>query len=110
MNVRRFIGKKVSLEKLEECATYLYPPEETGEEYTIAEIFINFDWSDSIPEECHFDSFSITLLLDDDKIIKITRSGYEYYCNCDYSSTELHRFPGKALEKKAEKILISLLK
>ena len=111
MNKREFIGKKLNLVRLQNCSdNFSFPEEDLGEgeepyyengEFTKAEIFLQ----DFVNDDCYdvhgYNFYSIKIIVDGDKVIKLQKIAHCHECNNEGSDDELSRFPYKSLEKEA---------
>ena len=109
MKTRPFIGKTVSLEKLQKIDAEIHPRGKYGDEYTVAEIFLN-DFECCITDKTGRNAYSIQLSLDaDNRIAKIERIGHCHMCHGQGSDDDLKRFPHSTLEEEAYQVLTDLL-
>jgi len=109
MRQRQFVGKKISLERLEDIAETMLPRGERDDDYSVAEIFLNDFEIDVHTDRTGRNAYSIEIYLDNDRIKKIIRIGHCHMCGGQGSDDELTRFPHKSLEEEAEDLLNSIL-
>ena len=108
MKTRPFIGKTVSLEKLETVDAEIYPRGKYDDEFTVAEIFLS-DFECCGMDRTGRNAYSIQLYLDSrNRIVEIVRIGHCHMCHGQGSDDELKRFPHRTLEEEAHMVLTSL--
>ena len=109
MKTRSFIGKRISLQKLEELAEEIFPPGDYDDDYSVAELYLN-NFDCLVTDRAGRNAYSIQLYLDHDIILGVQRIGHCHMCGGEGSDDELLRYPHKTLEEEAHNILSSLLK
>jgi len=108
MKTRNFIGKRISLEKLEELADEIYPPGEYDDFNLVAKLYLkNFEYQ--MTHKIRRKAYSIQMYIDNDKVLGIQRLGHCHLYGGGCSDDALLRFPYMKLEEESYNILTSLL-
>ena len=120
MRKKDFIGKTINVSKLQEVAdNFIFAVvEEDGNEhmwtfyyddnpeYTNAEIIL-YDWHcNDCYDNSGYNAYSLKVIVDGDKIIKLIRIGHCHMCGNEGSDDELMRFPYHSLEAEATGYMI----
>ena len=109
MRIKSYIGKTVSLERMNDYEANFHPPGVYADDFSMAEIYLNDFQIQTYTDRCGRNAYSVQLFLDANKIIKIVRIGHCHMCGGQGSDDELTRFPHQTLETQADYILNSIL-
>ena len=114
MNRKGLIGKRVDVKKFQNCSDEFSLPEEIeeGEDYyyeygqfTKAEIYLrNFACENSY-DTAGYNAYSIKVIVDGDKIVKLIKVAHCHFCNNEGSDDEVDRFPHNSLEAEASEYM-----
>ena len=109
MQVRNFVGKQVCLDKIEAMAgsSCFYEAGDYDEEFAVAVVALT-DFKCEMTDRSGYTDYSLTVYLDDDRIVLLDRVGHVHMCGQGMDS-ELRRFPHKTLEKESEEKLKKIL-
>jgi hypothetical protein len=110
MKKRDYLGKRIDVDRLQNCSDNFSFPEEIEEgesyyyddgQYTKAEIFLNeFELNDCYDAN-GYNFYSLKIVVDVDKVIKLIRVAHCHMCGNEGSDDELSRYPYNSLEVEA---------
>jgi hypothetical protein len=110
MQVRNFVGKQVCLDAVKAMAgsSCFYEAGDYDEEFAVAMIMLH-DFDSELTDRFGYSDYSLSIFLDEDRIVSLERVGHVHMCGGQGLDDELKRFPHKSLEQEAEDLLKKML-
>jgi len=111
MQVRDFKGKRVCLDEIKAMtgpSRFYEAGDHDDTEFAVAVIMLR-DFECEITDRFGNTDYSLSVFLDEDRIVSLDRVGHVHMCGGQGIDSELRRFPHKTLEKEAEDLLKKML-
>jgi len=111
MQVRNFVGKRVCLDEVKAMAgesRFYEAGDHDDTELAVAVLMLR-DFECEMTDRFGNTDYSLSIFLDEDRIVSLGRVGHVHMCGCQGMDSELRRFPHKTLEKEAEDLLKKML-
>lgn len=111
MRVRDFKGKRVCLDEIKAMTdpSHFYEAGDHDDtEFAVAVIMLH-DFGCELTDRFGYTDYSLTVFLDDDRIVSLDRVGHVHMCGGQGMDDELKRFPRRTLENETEDKLKKVL-
>lgn len=103
MQVRKFVGKRVSVDEVKAMAgesCFFDAGDYDDTDFAVAMIMLR-NFQCQITDRYGYNAYSVNLFLDGNRISSIQRVGHIHMCGGQGMDDELRRFPHRTLEKEA---------
>lgn len=107
MQVRKFMGKRVSIDEIKAMvgsSCFFDAGDHDDTDFAVAVVVLR-DFECKITDRFGYTDFSMNLYLDGDRISSIQRVGHVHMCGGQGMDDDLKRFPHATLEKEASEKL-----